>query len=79
MGGLIEEVRLFPIELRDDRTLRLMIDKRVQQELRSPANVMHMRELREGNVRLPVQGHGMAKRRICDPIHRRHPDDRFGE
>jgi hypothetical protein len=79
MGGLIEEVRLFPIELRDDRPFSLMIDKRVQQELRSPTDVMHMSELRERDVRFPMQGHGMAKRRICDPIHRRHPDDRFGE
>ena len=79
MGGLIEEVRLFSVELRDDRSFCLMIDEGVQQELRSPADVMHMRELREGDVRLPVHRHGMAKRRIGDPIHRRHPDDRSGE
>ena len=79
MGGLIEEVRLFSIELRDNRSFSLMIDEGVQQELRSPADVMHMRELCERDVRLPVHCHSMAKRRICDPIHRRHPDDRSGE
>ena len=79
MSGLIEEVRLFSIELRDDRPFSLMIDEGVQQELRSPADVMHMRELREGDVRLPMHRHSMAKRRIGNPVHRRHPDDRSGE
>ena len=79
MSGLIKEVRLFPIELCDNRAFSLVIDERVQQELRSPADVMHMRELRKGNIRLPIHRHGMAERRICDPIHRRHADDRSGE
>ena len=79
MSGLIKEVRLFPIDLRNDRPFSLMIDEGVQQELRSSANVMHMREFREGDIRLPVHCHGIAKRRIRDPIHRRHPDDRSGE
>ena len=79
MSVLIKEVRLFPIDLRNDRPFSLMIDEGVQQELGAPADIMHMCELREGDVRLPVHRHSMAKRRIGDPIHRRHPDDRFGE
>jgi hypothetical protein len=79
MGGLIEEVRLFSVELRDNWPFSLMIEEGVQQELGSPAHVMDMRELGEGDIRLPVHRHGMAKRRIGDPIHRRHPDDRSGE
>jgi hypothetical protein len=79
MGRLIEKVRILPVELRHDRPFRLMIDEGIQQELRSPADVMHMRELREGDIRLPLQRHSMAKGRIGDPIHRRHADDRPGQ
>ena len=79
MSGLIEEVRLFSIELRDNRPLSFVIDERVQQELRSPADVMHVCKFREGHIRFPVHRHGMAKGSIGDPIHRRHPNDRSGK
>jgi hypothetical protein len=54
MRRLIEQFRIFPVQLRDNRTLLLAISQRVEEKLWPPAHIMDMSEFREGNVRLSL-------------------------
>ena len=56
MGRLVEEIRVLSIELGDDRTFNVVIEERLQLDLRPTADIMHMGKFRKGDIRLTSAG-----------------------